>query len=361
MKLKIYDIFKQRSVRSVDRILCMILWGAIFWMCMIISYDKYASPISLFVKPTEIKAGTDLSRYYKKQVTCEIPYVLGHVVNFYDGDLYDEDDEVVEYYTHGYIGLDENLENPFFFFVPPNKSAEVEKMMEKTREIYFGRDYKRNIGTIRVTGYVRMSAEKHLKFYEKALIKNYGNTTLLSENERDVYVLDDGNVAFGDAATLPMKFKVFVFFVLSVCGLYSLYVALGWKNRVQIKKYINKYRVDEYQLNQEFLKAKEIAHNYWIGDNYTFYLMGKVPYMILNREIVLVYESPCADAARSSINFHTLNGTRYSLMKDAGEIRALLEYYEEKFPRVVIGIDEEIHRLLLTDFDAFLEIKYRKN
>jgi len=361
MKLKMYDIFRQRTVKSVHRIIFILSLGAILGMCMIISYDKYTSPISLFTKPVEITAGDSLSNYYKKEVTCEIPYVLGHVVNFYDGDLYDEDDEEVEYYTHGYIGLDENLENPFFFFVPPEKNVEVERMMEKTREICFGREPKRDIGTIRVTGYVRMSSEKHLRFYEKALTENYGNTYPLSETGYKAYVLDDQNVSFGSAATFPMKCKMFIFFVFLLCGLYSMYIVLGWNNYAEMRKYADKYRTNEYQLNQEFLKAKEISHNYWIGENYTFYIIGNVPYVLLNQEIVLVYESPSADVAKSSINFHTLNGTRYSVMRDSGEIATLLDYYEKHFPRVVVGIDEQIHRLLLNDFDAFLEIKYRKN
>ncbi len=355
MKLKMYEVFKERTVTTADRIFYMLLVCFVVCLFVWVLTDKYTAPGSLFVSPKEIKAGENLQRYNRQQVTCEIPYVINTVVNFYDSDLYDENDEYVEYYTHGYVGVDENLENPFFFFVPPERKEEVDQMLEQTWEIVYDGAPKRDIGTLRVTGYVRISHEKHMHFYENALTEVYGNTDLLRSMGYKAYVLDDQNVSFGKDRVYTMYLRLTVFLVVLLRTISTFWKVMGYRNRRYIKKYLNKYRLNEYELNQEFVGASEIAHNYWVGRNYMFCLQGNVPVVFLNNEIVLVY------ATNASFNFCTLDQTRFSTMKEEFEIRRLLSYYEMNYPRVVVGINEEIHRLLMTDFDAFLEIKYRKN
>lgn len=350
-----YEVFKERTVTAADRIYYILLLCLVVCLFVWVMTDKYTAPSSLFVSPKEIKAGENLQKYNRQQVTCEIPYVVNTVVNFYDSDLYDENDEEVEYYTHGYVGLDENLENPFFFFVPPERKEEVDRMLEQTWEIIYDGVPKRDIGTLKVTGYVRISREKHMRFYENALLEVYGNTELLQNMGYQAYVLDDQNISFGRDRVFTMYQKLAVFFVVLLRTIFVFWKIMGYRNRRYIKKYLNKYRLNEYELNQEFAGASEIAYNYWVGKNYTFCLQGNVPLVLMNNEIVLVY------ASNAFFNFYTLNQARFSIAKEDGEIRRLLTYYELNYPRVVVGINEEIHRLIMTDFDAFLEIKYRKN
>ncbi|MBQ8199395.1 MAG: hypothetical protein IJZ76_08220 [Lachnospiraceae bacterium] len=358
--LKTHEIFKKRVRKKLDIMICVALLLLTGYVYMTICTDKYTAPLSLFLPPTEITAGEPLEEYYKKQVTCEIPYVLDSVVNFYDSDLYDSYDENVEFYTHGYVGLDENMENPFFFFVPPDKKEEVDRLKKQTRQIIYDGEPKRDLEPIRVTGYVRMSKEKHFNHYKSALTENYGNADLLKKTYNKVYVLDDENVSFGSGATLPMEGKLFSFSILFALLVFWATKVSGLQYERIIKKHLNKYRIDDLQLNQELAVADEIAKDFWVGKNYIFFLISNYPYLISNGEMVLVYATKSPEGSRTSLNFYTLDKRRYSIIREEYEIAKLLRYFEENYPRVVVGIDEEIHRMLIRDFDAFLDMKYRK-
>ena len=355
MKLKMYEVFRDRTGTLAEKIIYGFLLVIVVCLYIWMITDEYTTPGSLFFAPKEITAGEDLAYYNKKEVTCEIPYVINHAVNFYREELYDEGDEDMEYYTLGYVGVDEDFGNPFIFFVPPDRKEEVEQMLEKTQEIYFEGAPKTDIGSLQVTGYVRKSRERHFHFYEAALINVYGHADFLSADGNQVYVLDDQNVSFGSGWETWMKLKVTLFLVMLVCAIISFRSAMGHKNRTYIRDVLEKYRINEFELNQEFVGATEVAHNYWIGKNYTFFVLGNKPYVLLNNEMVLVY------GAKGSFHFHTLDKSRFAIKETDAEIQNLLDYYETHFPRVVIGMNGEIHRMLVSDYDAFLEMKYRKN
>ena len=355
MKLKMYEVFKERIVTVSDKAFYTVLVCLVVCLFAWIFTDEYTLPTSLFVPPKKITAGENLQKYNRQQVTCEIPYVINHVVDFYRDDLYDEGDENIQFYTHGYVGVDENFENPFFFFVPPERKEEVDEMLEKTWKIVYDGAPEEDIGTLEVTGYVRVSKEKHMRFYENALLEVYGDTELLHDMGYKAYVLDDQNVSFGKDRVFVMYIKLAIFLVILLRTISVFCKVMGYQNRRYVKKYLNRYRLNEFEMNQEFIAAKEITDNYWIGRNYTFWISGNIPFIVTNKEIVLVY------ATNSGFNFYTLDRKRYSIKKSDWEIQHMLDYYEMNFPHVVVGMDEEIHRMIMTDFDAFLELKYRKN
>jgi len=355
MKLKMYEVFKNRIVTLADKIIYAVLVFIVVCLYIWILSDEYTSVSSLFFAPKEITAGENLAYYYKKEVTCEIPYVINHAVDFYRDELYDEGDEDITYYTHGYVGVDENFENAFIFFVPPDRKEEVEQMMEKSQEIYFEGARKHDIGTLEVTGYVRKSREKHFHFYETAMIQVYGHADYLSAAGNNVYVLDDQNVSFGSEWEMIMKIKFGIFLIVLVCAIVSFRSVMGYNIRTHIRESLEKYRLNEFQMNQEFVGATEVAYNYWIGKNYTFFIAGNKPYILNNNEIVSVY------GAKESFHLHTLDKSRFSIKETDDEIWRLLDYYETNFPRIVVGMNRELHRMLVSDFDAFLELRYRKN
>ena len=357
MKLKIDKVIRERSNTFEDQVLCIVIICLILGSIICLFADKYTAPLSFFVSPKEITAGESLKKYNKYRVTCKVPYVINTVVDLYDSNLYDENDEHVEIYTHGYVGVDENFENPFFFYVSPERKAEVDRMMEETWKIVYGGEQKRDIGYMEIEGYVRVGKEKHMHYYEGALLDIYGNTEALQETGNKPYVLDDQNVLFGNGRSFPVFLELFLIFFLIIRGIpvFSRYMKNRNNGSSSVKKYLKKYALDKEELNQEFIGAEEIVYNHWVGRRFTFCLTEKDFIILRNREIVLVY------ATDNSFNCYTSEQRNYSFSRQDEERKYLLNYYEMNFPHVVVGMNEEIHRMIMTDFDAFLELKYRKN
>ena len=55
-------------------------------------------------------------------------------------------------------------------------------------------------------------------------------------------------------------------------------------------RFIEKSNISKEQLENEFKIAEEVAPNYWISPQYTFYLSGVRVTIIKNKEIVWCYE-----------------------------------------------------------------------
>ena len=307
----------------------------------------------------EINPGEDLSQYAYKNVRCTFKYVINPVVNFYHTD---DPDKVL--YTLGYVVVDENMENPFCVYVPPTKQAQMEELMNETWKIKRGESNGVFISTMTVEGIVRNSDSKIYDYYVKALHQLYGDAYAVQEDH--VFYIDDESSATGNGGKWKISDFLLVLIVLIPLYFVTVYPILQfvellfWKKRIY--RFIEKYNISKEQLESEFDIAKEVAPNYWISPQYTFYLSGVRVTIIKNKEIVWCYEvNGLRRGLQRYVGLGTIEQKRYrSGLLPGDNTEKVFCYYETNFPHIVIGTDGEKKYLFKHNFTQFLQLKYMK-
>lgn len=352
--MEIYKVFRRRCI---DVTFCVWLMIGLIYLSFItyhILNDEYLSPFALF-GPKKIEAGEDLEKYHRYEVTCDVRYILANQVDFF---VYEENDQDKPEISYTFVGLDEDLENPFLFAVSAESEYEMaQSMVEKTNLILNGNKQKQYVGRVTVTGYVIKLENTDATRYIKGLNSYYGKD-IYSETE-DVYCITTWNPAWG-FQNLMMIIQILGWFSAVLFTGIPLIILCQTLRNTGLKRYIRKWNVDDALANQDFVMAWEAVDDLWIGEKYTFCVNRKVPFMIPNSEIVWMYKEDVKSKKQDRIVFYTLDKTKYSKNVDKGMVDCILSYYDKNFKRILIGNSEGYSRLFEKDYNVFLDIRYRQ-
>lgn len=352
--MEIYKVFRKRCI---DVTFCVwLLIGLIYltYTTYQVLNDEYVSFFSAF-GTKRIEAGEDLKKYHRYEVTCDVRYILANKVDFF---AYEENDTWKPVKSYVFVGLDENMENPFLFEVSGEKEYEMaQSMVEKTNLILSGDTKKQYVGRVTATGYVKKVEADDVSRCIKGLNSYYGED-IYSETD-DLYYISAWN-SFWGFQNLMMAIKVLGWFSSMIfAGIPFVILCQTFRN-TGLKRYIRKWNVDDTAANQDFVMAWEPVDDLWIGEKYTFCINRKVPFMVPNSEIVWMYKEDIKSKQQDRIAFYTLDKTKYSKNVDKGMADYILSYYENNYKRILIGNNQELSRLFKDNYNMFLDITYRQ-
>ena len=358
MKLKMYEVFRKRCEdKTYYEWLIIALCLVIFFTYKVIT-DENIAILGFLFGPVKIEAGEDLAKYDRYRVTCEVPYVFSEQKDFW---VTEEDTNILR--TYSYVGLDKNLENPFVFHVNlESEDVIAEEMVRKTKRIYYGEDMKKSIGTLRVEGYVRPMDDQYTSYYMEGLNAFYKEERYKDDEDFEAYAIYKSNNAFWGICEFAMLIKVFFWIASIIFAYIPLKIILDIYNNTKLKKYMQMNKVDENFLNQDFLSAWEFSDNYWIGDEYTYYVYNKNLSLFLNKDIVWAFTENTKRNGKTCLVFYTLSRRKHTIYVNTDMVEDILSYYEKKYSRILIGSNnKEMHRLFKENYNVFLDIHYRKN
>ena len=250
-----------------------------------------------FMPAQKITAGEDLSNYEGKNVRCSVRYVGYPVLQYYSAT-----DPTQKIYACGYVALDDHLKNPFCVFVP------------------------------------------------------YG----------EVYYIDNQAVVGRKHGIMRTAFLEFFYIIGMLAVLAELILctvkAFGYPK--VIYDFLLHSKMSKSQLETSFQSANELCDGIWIGPEITVFYDVKSFGILRNRDLVWAYVKTAPTRGRQINYFVELfdkNQKQCAHIKVNDRYDAILNYYEEYCPHMVVGDDEEKRSMFRFAFNRFLRLRYYWN
>lgn len=345
-----FEVFRRKIIKNILQ-MGIVMFGT-FAILYVLESSAYEIGIpDVLGKTTEITAGTSLAQYKNKKVSCDIQYVLNHVVSFYD-----RGDPAKEIYTCGYVVLDENMQNPFCVFVPVSKQELMQTKCSQTWIMYVN-ETKSQAEPIKVEGYVRQLNDENKHYYIEALNEMYGEG--YANSIGNVYYIDDENAA---KKNVDVHIQLGMFAILvGLSAWIAVVIIQGSYYRKDIKMFAVQNGTSTEGLENEFRLAEQITDTFWISPQYTFFVHYAKVKIIKNTDIVWAFKKAHhGKVITYTIELYTIMKKRYSGIQMGEDVERILQYYERTFPFIVTREDPEKRRLFENDFMGFLQLQYMK-
>lgn len=148
-------------------------------------------------------------------------------------------------------------------------------------------------------------------------------------------------------------------------ALYLLMLALSGKSQKRVKEFLSKLDAGEQEkLVFDYQNAWRGSRTIRIGQKYTF-VLDEGAAIYLNSDIVWLYEWS-ETITRNAVSHTNYYFDLYLLNHEEPEIigttkktySAIMEYYRNHFPHIVVGNSDEASYLYRKDRDQFLHLQY---
>lgn len=160
-----------------------------------------------------------------------------------------------------------------------------------------------------------------------------------------VYYIDDGASIIvkepdESDAILGIGF-IFIVIIYGTIGytIFRIAQILSWQK--PIRRFIKANNLSKEGLLKEFSLAEQVAPNYWISPQYTFYLGVLSATIIKNDEIEQCYQFTQINGKYRTfyVGLDTEQKKRYKsgAQKTTNDVQKVLQYYEANFPHIKIG------------------------
>ncbi len=276
-----------------------------------------------------------------KKVSVEVEYVLERY--FEDGS------------RKGYYVFDDEIGYCYGINVDSKYYKVMEEMLEQTNKWLYEDDELPEpitiVGTIR-----ELDNLERYEFKETAQDSEYLFSGSDYKDYTLIYTIDTNNTK----SPLLMLFAFGAMFAyVGFWGLvYGLVVQFtGFKYR-KIKKYIEKNGLNEADVEADFRASKRIKHVF-IGTKYTYNMDGTCWKMFRNDDIVWAYYHRITgrySVSRVEAYHYNKKCTYINASKAVSE--AVLQYYGQVFPHIVLGYSIDLRTTYYADFNKFLTYRY---
>ena len=162
---------------------------------------------------------------------------------------------------------------------------------------------------------------------------------------------------------VPNKYvRIFAIVVTILFNLFILFYALI---RNPFQNTLKKYNITEEDIDYDYQHADEVVKDMiYIGKKYFISIIYAGFFMLRNEDIVWMYKT----SARGKYGkyyylvIYTLDKKKFTLMipgdYDDTQEDAVMFYFSQKFPHVIVGDSLKARKILKKDFETFLQIKY---
>ncbi|MBO5241636.1 MAG: hypothetical protein J6B19_03095 [Lachnospiraceae bacterium] len=157
----------------------------------------------------------------------------------------------------------------------------------------------------------------------------------------------------------------FILVMVALVGAFALYCLLD----NPCKNSMRKYRLTEEMLEEELRQAEEVyPKQLFVSDNYIFHKTYERMRLFKVDDIVWMHKEYIRDhryfyRKEYYIVIYTCDRKK-SLMfcpyicHDESEIDMILEYFQKRFPHILVGYSKEAKRMFKKEYDRFLQVKY---
>ena len=306
--------------------------------------------IAILKGPVELSGEWDLEELDGKYVTLDVDWIMGVFAEesstnsktnetittsvWYLGDYYDEASDYEVFYgikvSEGNKDGLERIKNEISSSTYPSKNQ-------------------------RITGTFKKMDGEILQFYNEVIEENYRDTLV----NAIPYAIFDKEVNGVDIIIVYiLSVGAAIALIIAIIGLIGLFVG---KPDKYIKKFLdsnNKATLSRLEL--DYSKGKVIGKNIVTGRKYTFYQTGAYMRVVDHTEFVWAYYfSRSGKYSQSLVRTFNINKKKIEINACKADADALLQYYQESQPQMMVGYDKDLEKCFNKDFDIFLGYCYK--
>lgn len=277
-----------------------------------------------------------------RKVTVEIEYVL---------DRYYSDGS-----DKGYLVYDAETGFCYGINVDYSDYELMEKMLKQTQK-WLNYETDDLPDPVKITGVIReLESDESFDFNRSGKSiqcyfgdEDYRNYTLVytietvnSNNNSYIVAIFGGMLAYGGIIGL----------------IYGLVVHFTNFKYRKIKKFINKNGLNEFEVENDFKASVRIKHIF-VGKKYTYNMDGTCWKMSRNDDVVWAYYHRITgrySVSRIESYHYNKKCTYINASKEVSE--AVLQYYGQVFPHMVLGYSIDLRNTYYSDFSKFLSFRY---
>lgn len=156
--------------------------------------------------------------------------------------------------------------------------------------------------------------------------------------------------------------RIFAIAITIAFNLFTLFYCLL---RNPFQNALKKYNITEQDLDYDYQHADEVVKDMiYVGKKYLISTIYAGFFMIKIQDIVWMYKSYSRGKYGKYyyLVMYTVDKKKYTLIipgeYDDAQEDAVMYYFSQKFPHVIIGDSLKARKMLKKDFDNFLKIKY---
>lgn len=305
--------------------------------------------ITILKGPVELKGAWNLEDLEGKYVTLDVDWVIG---TFAEETSTNAKTRVTTTKSVCYLGsyYDEASNYQAIYGIKVNNSKKdgLERIMD---EIYNGSYSYENQ---RITGTFQKMDGKILQYYNEVLAEG----DLLADSIP--YAIFDEEVNGVDIIIVYiLTGAAAIALIIAIIGLIGLLIG---KPDKYIKKFLDSNRkVTLSGLELEYSKGKLIGMNIVAGRKYTFYQTGAYMHVVDHSDFVWAYYfSRSGKNSQSLVRTFNSNKNKIDINACRVDAEALLLYYQESQPQMIVGYDKELEKCFHKEFETFLGYCYNE-
>lgn len=307
--------------------------------------------IAILKGPVELKGKWNPEDLEGKYVTLDVDWVIG---TFAEETSTNTKTNVTTTTSICYLGdyYNEVLDYEVIYGIKVSNSNKdgLEKILD---EIY-NNTYPSE--TQRITGTFKKLDGELLQYYNEMIEENYSELmditipyAIFDEEVNGVDIIVVYLLTGGAAIAL----------IIAIVGLLGLFLGKPDKHIMKFLDANKKTTLSRLEL--EYGKGKLIGKNIVAGKTYTFYQTGAYMRVVDHSEFVWAYYfSRSGKNSQSLVRTFDINKKKLDINACKEDAMALLEYYQESQPQMIVGYDKELEKCFDKDFETFLGYCYKE-
>ena len=310
------------------------------------------SIVDVIKGPVTLEADAELADMEGNYVSYEVKYPLGEYLEITKETKVNGVSQGTKKDRSSYVVIDEDRGICLSVQIPVSKYSEMRQLEDQFYDA-LTEDADLVSEGITIKGSLDRLEGEDLDYYIEAM--EYAELPV----EEIVYHISDGMIKGNKMANI---------YGFSIMGILFIGMALAMiiiTMKDPVKRRVNRYleahpTVTMAQLESDFSAAQKIG-NVWVGKNWTF-CAGLKEALFENKDIVWVHTG--RERSGRSVSFlvyfnlidRTVKRVSMSSVKNCEKVMKLYESY----PHILTGNNQEYDNLCYSNWDAFLDIKYRQ-
>ncbi|HCL01091.1 MAG TPA: hypothetical protein DHW61_01490 [Lachnoclostridium phytofermentans] len=208
--------------------------------------------------------------------------------------------------------------------------------------------------THKITGTFKKMDGKILQYYNETLEEYF---EVVPEDAIPYAIFDEEVNGMDITLVYILTAGAAIMFIVAIIGLIRLFAGSSDK---YIKKFLDSNnKASLSQLELEFSKGKLIGKKIVAGRKYTFYQSGAYMHVVDHTEFVWAYYfSRSGKHSQSLVRTFNMNKKKLEINACKADAGALLQYYQESQPQMMVGYDKDLEKCFNKDFQTFLGYCY---
>ncbi len=310
------------------------------------------SIIDVLKGPIALEAEAELADMEGKYISYEVKYPLGEYLEITTERKVNGVSQGAKKDRSSYVIIDEDRGICLSIQIPASKYDEMSRLEDQFYEALNDEADLVSEG-ITIKGSLDRLEGEDLDYYIEAM--EYAELPI----EEIVYHISDGMIKGNEIINI---------YAFTIMGIVFIGIALAMiliTMKDPVKRRVNRYldahpTVTMAQLESDFSAAQKIG-NVWVGKNWTF-CAGLKEALFDNKDIVWVHTG--RERSGRSVSFlvyfslidRTVKRVSMSSVKNCEKVMKLYESY----PHILTGNNQEYDSLCYSNWDAFLDMKYRQ-